>query len=246
MRWLLCRWVEYYLALGEDDIERQLPAWVCRHLQVCAHCQQQQRVYRRTREAVREYARLLPQAPPAGWRPLEVRVGTSSRPVAWQRIAATVSIAAVVLLGFLLWQKGSLTVHEEDVPARVAQDAVTTTQPEARQPEKKPVAATTPARAKGSVQQLSRPLDAAGRNRPAPAPRPAPSLSPPLKRIVVATQPERTPVPTTGQETVVQASPAPDPPVQPVLVEASPSPSGEIPEAYVLQPAYAAAAGTIE
>jgi hypothetical protein len=39
MKRLVCRWVEYYLALCEDDIETGLPAWVRRHLQSCARCQ---------------------------------------------------------------------------------------------------------------------------------------------------------------------------------------------------------------
>lgn len=247
MRRLLCRWSEYYLALCEEDIERGLPSWVRRHVHACVHCQTELQTYGRTREVVHRYAELLPDAPPQGWRALQVEPEVGRRPFLLQATLAPVAVAVVAVLGFVLWQRLSLPTGDVDIAPHVAQ-SVTPPQPDSS-PGRKPAEPVAIPSAKGNQPKQEPPKQPAAREQSKPVPSsppasPAPAYRPP-KRILVASQPT---VPTAEEEDAPMAKPhfEPDVPVQPVLVEASPSPSRDIPQALVIQPAYAAAAGGIE
>jgi len=245
MKRLLCRWVEYYLALCEDDIEPGSPGWVRRHLQSCARCQAEADAYRRAREALRQYARLLPDAPVEGWQPLQVRAEMKRRVFPLQVALAPVAVAAVAVIGFVLWQRASAPVDDGVPQTQIAQIAQPSQQ-EAVEGVEKVVA---PA-AKGTQRKQNPP---AQRVVPEPS-RPAPSLrqapSPPVhrppKRILVAAQPLVQAAPETETQPAAESLPEVEVPVQPVLVEASPPATRDIPEAFVVQPAYAAAAGGVE
>jgi hypothetical protein len=244
MKRLLCRWVEYYLALSVDDIETGLPAWVRRHLQSCARCQAEAGAYRRAREAVHQYAQLLPDAPSKGWQPLQVRAEMKQRVFPLQVALAPVAVAAVALIGFVLWQRASAPVDDRAPQSQVAQSTHLSQQEVAEQGRK----------AVGSATKGTKPKQNLPAQQVLPEPsKPAPSLrQTPLapvhrspRRILVAAQPAET-APEAESQPVAQPQSQPEVPVQPVLVEASPPVTRDIPEAFVVQPAYAAAAGGVE
>ncbi|GIV18759.1 MAG: hypothetical protein KatS3mg023_0510 [Armatimonadota bacterium] len=249
MRRLLCRWVEYYLALSEDDIERGLPGWVRRHLQVCAHCQAEARVYRRTREVVRQYASLLPDAPAGGWQPLQVRGEAKQRGFPLQIALVPVAVAVVAWIGLAMWQRVSPPTDDGQTAPAVVQNVIPP-HLDAAMPEKNPAAPTTIPSQKGGKpkQEPSRQPAAPEQAKPAPAPRQTPStpVHRPPKRILIAAQPVAQNVQETLAPPVAESLPEPEVPVQPVLAEASPPSTHHIPEAFVVQPAYAAAAGGVE
>ncbi len=245
MKRLLCRWVEYYLAMCEDDIEPGLPGWVRRHLQSCTRCQAEADAYRRAREAVRQYARLLPDAPAKCWQPLQVRAEMKRRVFPLQVAMAPVAVAAVVLIGFVLWQRALVPVDNRAPQTQIAQ-SIHSPQLETVKQGKKAVA---PA-AKGTKPKPNPPAQQVlpGPSRPAPSLRRTPSapVHRPPGRILVATQPATETAPEAEPQPVAEPLSEPEVPVQPVLVEASPPPTHDIPEAFVVQPAYAAAAGGVE
>lgn len=247
MKRLLCRWVEYYLALSDEDTERPLPAWVRRHLETCAHCQAALEAYRHTLEMVHQYAELLPSAPPQGWRPLEVTPGRARRPVRWWQMAAVAGAAAMVLWAAMLWQRGIVWVDEQNATPQLAQGGTAPQRVEVT-PRSTPFVPAPPAPVgrKVSEPQESKQARPATPQPPAPAKRSLPAMPPPPRRLVVAAQPKQMGAPAAHHATAAEPQPEPPAPVQPVLAEASPSPSTEVPEAYVLQPAYAAAAGGVE
>jgi hypothetical protein len=245
MKRLVCRWVEYYLALCEDDIEPGLPGWVRWHKQSCARCQAEADAYRRAREAVRRYAQLLPDAPVEGWQPLQVRAERKRRVFPLQVALAPVAVAAVAVMGFVVWQRSSAPVDDRVGQTQLAQIAQPSQQ-EAVERTEKVVAPS----AKGTQRKQNPPTQRVvpEPNRPAPSLRQAPSLPVhrPPKRILVAAQPLAQTAPETETQPAVESLPEVEVPVQPILVEASPPPTRDIPEACVVQPAYAAAAGGVE
>lgn len=248
MKRLLCRWTEYYLALCEDDIERGLPGWVRRHVQACAHCQGELQTYRRAREAVRQYARLLPDAPREGWRPLQVTREVRRRTLPLQMALAPVAVVVVAVLGFVLWQRVSPPIGDMGNTPQMAQSVSPMQQDDT--PGKRPAAPAATPSTKGNKPKQEPPKQPASpqQSKPAPSPHqtpPAPVHHPP-KRILVATQPATQVVHEAETQPAAEPQSEPNVPVQPVLVEASPSPSRDIPEAFVIQPAYAAAAGGVE
>ncbi|MCS6829999.1 MAG: hypothetical protein NZ749_05070 [bacterium] len=248
MKRLLCRWVEYYLALCEGDIERGLPGWVRRHLQVCAHCQAEVQAYARAREVVRQYAALLPDSPPAGWQPLQVDTKVEQRIAPLQLALAPAAAIVVVAIGFALWQQISTPVREGDVPPQVAQSVITPPRRETAMPYKKPAAATAAPSARGisSKQHQPKRRDLPEQGEPAPLPRQTPPGYDSPRRIVIAAQPKHEPVHTPHAEVVTEPSPEPVAPVQPVVVEAHPVTSAPVPEGYVIEAAYPAAGGVVE
>lgn len=246
MKRLLCRWIEYYLALCEDDIERGLPGWVSRHVQTCAHCQTELHTYRRTREVVRQYARLLPDAPHEGWRPLQISRTVKRRVVPLQLALAPITAIVVAMLGFVLWQRMLIPVDEMSAPPQVAQD-VTIPKQEATTPDKKPTAPTaTPSTKGGGIkQQQPKQPPSPGQSKPAPAPRQSPPAYHPPKRLVIAAHPRQEMTPATNTEPAAGSS-EPVIAVQPVVVEAHPVTSAPVPEGYVIEAAYPATAGAVE
>lgn len=246
MRRLLCRWVEYYLALSDEDMERALPAWVRRHLDSCAHCQAALEAYRHTLDMVHQYAQLLPSAPPEGWRPLEVNLARPRRAVSWQQVVCAAGVAAALLWAVVLWQRGVVLVDEQNAPSRLAQGGIAPQRVEGM-PKRQSFVSAPPAPVRRNMSEPQEPRQAhpVTPQLPAPAKRALPATPPPPKQVVVADQPKQPP-PAAAHLTAAEPLPEPLAPVQPVLAEASPSLSGEVPEAYILQPAYAAAAGGVE
>lgn len=248
MRRLLCRWVEYYLALCENDIERGLPSWVRRHVQTCAHCQAELHTYHLAREAVRQYARLMPDSPPVGWRPLQVSGAVKRRAFSPQIALAPIAAVVVAVLGFVLWQRMLIPADEVSTPPQVAQ-GVTTPRQEAAPPDREPASPANTSSMKSSTSKQQRPKQptSPGQSKPAPALRQlSPAYHPP-KRIVIAAQPKQEEATSAVDTKPVAASP-PEPvvPVQPVVVEAQPVTSAPVPEGYVIEAAYPATAGAVE
>jgi len=218
MKRLLCRWIEYFLALHEDDIGDGMPGWVHRHLQACAHCQKEVQTYRRAREAVRQYARWLPDTPPAGWRPLQVGreakqrtfpLQTVSPSLALRRISVPVAAAVVAaLLGLAVWQRVSPLAGGRETPPQTAQNVTPPRQDVAEHvslsdgegPDKKPAAPVPSPRDSKTKHVIpstseepkpSKQPAVPKQDKPVPAPRHAPPLHHPPRRIVVAVQPKR-------------------------------------------------------
>ncbi len=246
MKRLMCRLAEYFLALCEDDIEGSLPNWVRRHLKTCSRCQVQALHYRRTHQALRQYARLLPSSPPAGWQPLQVSTAVKQRTFPLQVALASMTGVVAVVIGLSLWLRGTAPVDHVGKPLQTApQLAQRETQPVAPSQIRKPAApASEDVKAKPS--QLDKPAPPAqARPEKAPHRTPAPAHQPP-RRIVVAAQPTPQPVGTSHEEAVGTASSEPLVPVQPVVSEAHPVASTPVPETYVMQAAYPATAGAVE
>lgn len=242
MKRLLCRWAEYYLALCEDDIQNDAPGWVRRHVQACPHCQAERQNYRRAREVVRQYAGLLPDSPPTGWRPLLVNGEVKQRTFLPQLVLAPVVAIVVVTLGFVLWRSVSAPVDETNGLPQVAQ-RVTSPRLENAPPSKKPSAPTvTPSTKNGKPKrgQSGQPTPPA-QNKPT---RHTPPAYHPPRHTVIAAQPKQGNTP--AVDTRSAAEPLPEVPVQPVLVEGHPVTSAPVPEGYVIEAAYAATAGAVE
>lgn len=248
MKRLYCRLAEYYLALSEDDIENGLPMWVQRHLKTCPQCQAQVDGYRRTHEMLRQYARMLPSAPPEGWQPLQLELATRRHPFPLRQVAlASAATVVVVLVGFALWFHQSASVGDMSTPPqtvqRFAHQAKRSVLPSDLH---KSVAPAT----KGSRTKPAQPVvkpDAPSQMKPSrlPQPKPAPLRQPP-RRIEIATQPTLQPAEAPHEEVPEPPSSEPLVPVQPVVSEAHPVASAPVPEGYVMQAAYPATAGAVE
>lgn len=238
----LCRWVEYYLALCEDDIQNDAPGWVRRHLQACPHCQAERQNYRRAREAVRQYAGLLPDSPPTGWRPLLVNREVKQRTFLPQLVVlAPVVAIAVVALGFVLWRSISAPIDETNGLPQVAR-SVTSPRLENVPPSKKPFApAATPSTKNGKPKPAP-----PAQHKSLPSPRYAPPTYHPVRHIVIASQPKQENNPAVDTKPAAEPLPEPEVPVQPVVVEAHPLTSAPVPESYVIEAAYPATAGAVE
>lgn len=247
MKRLLCRWIEYYLALCEDDIEHRLPGWVERHLQACARCQAELRAYRHTREAVRQYASLLPDAPAEGWQPLQVRKQAKQRAFPLHIALAPVAIAVVAVIGFVLWHRGTIPVHETNQLPQMAQ-ATTPKRQEPVASERKPAAEIAIPSARDSQPEPVATKQPASppRSKPAPSLRHTPPAYRPPERIVIAVQPKQQTAPAADAESPVAPPHEAIVPVQPVAVEAHPVTSAPVPEGYVIETAYPATAGAVE
>lgn len=247
MKRLLCRLAEYYLALCEDDIENGLPGWVRRHLHVCAHCQAELQAYQRTSQTMRQYASLLPDAPPTGWRPLQVREHTRRSAFPLQVALAPALLVLVALVGWALWHSISPRAGDVHTPPQMAQGVPQPKSPPAL-PDKKP--------------QLTSPDNDNRTTKPVPVRRivppatPKPNRSPqytppsagrrPPKRVLVAVQPAPSASAPAGEQATGEPSLEPPVPVQLVVVEAHPVASAPIPEGYVMESARPATTGAIE
>lgn len=242
MKRLVCQLVEYYLALCEDDIERSLPGWARRHVQACAHCQAEVQDYRRVREAVRQYARLLPDSPPEGWRPLQVGREVKQRAFPLQLALAPVAVVVVAALGFAVWQKNASPTGDAEAPSQIAQNVFPPQQSAVL--DKKPAApaATPSTKDRNPKQQPKQPASPAQSK---PAHQAPPAYHPP-RHTVIAAQPNQQNAPATDSESAAEPSPEPPVPVQPVVVEAHPVTSAPVPEGYVIEAAYPATAGAVE
>lgn len=243
MKRLLCRWAEYYLALCEGDIENGLPGWVRRHLQGCSHCQRQLQAYGRAHQAMRQYARLLPDSPAAGWRPLPVKEQAERRVFPLRLIVAFSTAAVAVVAGFVAWRHNS--VQEQPARPQLVQRIPAPPVP-SLQPDTKPAAP--PAEEKGTKREPPKRVAPPSQKTPAQPPRQAPSapVRHPRERIVVAVHPEPTAQPAEEVETVHQPPPEPPVPVQPVVVEAHPVASAHVPQGYVMEAAVPTTTGAVE
>ncbi len=245
MKRLLCRIAEYHLALCEDEIETRLPAWVKRHLQACPRCQREAEAYARTREAMRQFSRLLPDAPPLGWRGLQVERAERRRAFPVQ-IAVAAMVVVVALVGAAVWRQP--TVPEDTVataPTPVApQVAQQPTLPPKPQGAKASPPAVPNAKPKPAQPVREQPPPQTKPSAPAPQEHHAPAHHPP-RRVVVASQPA---APSSAHEPSVEIEELPEPevPIQPVVVEARPVASAIVPEGYVMQSAYPAGGGMVE
>lgn len=241
MKGLLCRLAEYHLALCEDEIEK-LPRWVSRHLGTCARCQAAWQAYRRTREVMHQYAGLLPESPPAGWRPLRLSQDAKRRVFSAQIVQASVAAIVVAVVGFALWQRASTPV--EVAPPQMAHRVT----PLAVEPDKHPPSPT--AKVKGTKPSPPERTTPSIQTPPVRQPRvkPAGPIAQPPKRILVASRPSPPVEPTQDIQLIsVEESPSESPvPVQPVVVEAQPITSTPVPHAYVMEAAYPATTGTVE
>lgn len=246
MKRLLCRWAEYYLALCEDNSESSLPDWVRRHLQTCPHCRAELQGYRHVHQALHQYARLLPDSPPAGWRPLHPTMGVTRRAFPLQAALATVTVVVAALVGAVVWQSISPTpAGNTGVPTKITQALP--------QPHALPAPSE---KERNTSLGKKNPTKQAPPKRIAPPAQPKPHALPlqspssperrPPKRIVTAAHPA---LPTTS---AADAQPAEEPPtetpvpVQPVVVEAHPVASTPVLESYVMESARPATMGAIE
>lgn len=246
MKRLLCRWAEYYLALCEDKGENSLPEWVKRHLQTCQHCQAELQGYRHVHQALRQYARLLPDSPPAGWRPLHTTVSATRRAFPLQTALATVTVVVVALAGAVVLRGISPTpVGDSEVPTQITQATP--------QPHSLPAP---PEKERNISSGKSNPTKPAPPKRIAPPAPPKPNVLPPQsppsperrppKPIAVAARPTLPTTSTVDTEPTEEPSPEPPVPVQPVVVEAHPVASTPVLEGYVMESARPATMGAIE
>lgn len=246
MKRLLCRWAEYYLALCEDKGENSLPEWVKRHLQTCQHCQAELQSYRHVHQALRRYARLLPDSPPAGWRPLQATGSATRRAFPLQAALATVTAVVAALVGVVVWQSISPTpAGDTEAPTQITQATP--------QPHSLPAP---PEKERNILSGKNNPTKQAPPKRIAPPVPPKPNVLPPQspssperrppKRIVVAARPMLPTTSTVDTEPAEEPSPETPVPVQPVVVEARPVASTPVLEGYVMESARPATMGAIE
>ncbi|MGQ9737878.1 MAG: anti-sigma factor family protein [Armatimonadota bacterium] len=246
MKRLLCRWAEYYLALCEDYSENSLPDWVRRHLRTCPHCQAELQGYRHVHQALRQYARFLPDSPPAGWRPLHPTIGATRRAFPMQVALAAVTVVLAALVGAVVWHSISPTpAGDSGAPTQITQVPP--------QPHSLP----TPSEEERNTSlDKNNPTKQTTPKRIAPPAQPKPSASPshspssperrPPKRIVVAAHPALPTTPATDTKPAEEPPTETPVPVQPVVVEAHPVASTPVLEDYVMESACPATMGAIE
>lgn len=251
MKWF-CRLINLYPVLYGSDAEAVAPAWVRRHLSKCLHCQREMRLYTEMQAILREYAHLTPESPPGGWKPLQIDVAEKRRAFSPTLALAPLAAAALVLIGFVVWQREFKHVGPTEASQQVA-SVFTRPLEDEHAPSAKPSAPSVSSPAPTGVAdntkpaQRTQPTPMNTQQRPPAPPKEPVKMAPRTpKRILIAKHTMGDDARIAELHTAEDSSTGLEVPVQPVVAEAHPVTPNTVPEGYVIQTASPAVAGAVE